>query len=390
VGLIMAAFLIVAGLTGSLLAWYEELDAVLNPQFHQLQAPAPGAAPLDPLVLRQHVAQRYPGAEASVVWLRVKPDRGQVFFLLGKPDPATGVVEEPANDEVIVHPYTGEILGERRWGDITQGPMNLMSFIYRLHYSLALDTLGRYLFGGVALLWTIDCFVGAYLTFPPRARGPGTGRSWLARWRRAWILRRGVGTYKLNFDLHRAGGLWLWAVLFVLAWSSVSFNLSAVYRPALSWFLPMQADPRDLPTGGREARPPALGWFEAREAGRRWMAEQARLHVFTIDGEDWMAYDASRRMYRYDVVSSLDVNRRNGDTRVHFDADTGALRGVWLPTGAASGDTFTTWITSLHMAALWGWPMKLFVCAMGLAVTALSATGMIIWLRKRAGRRRAA
>lgn len=383
----MAAFLVVAGLTGSLLAWYEELDAALNPRFHRIRPPAADAVPLDPLVLRQQVAQRYPGAEVLTVWLDLKPDRGQVFYLAGKPDPATGRTEEPTNDEVIVHPYTGEILGARRWGDITQGPGNLMSFVYRLHYPLALDTVGRYLLGIVALLWMIDGFVGACLTLPPRARGAAARRSWLARWRPAWVLRRRAGAYKLTFDLHRAGGLWVWAMLFVLAWSSVSFNLSEVYQPALRWILPTQPDARDLPAGARDVRPPALDWFAARETGRRWMAEQARKHGFTIHREDWMAYDANRRMYRYDVISSLDVNRRSGDTRIHFDADTGALRGVWLPTGAASGDTFTTWITSLHMAALGGWPMQLFVCAMGLLVAMLSVTGVIIWVRKRTARR---
>ena len=42
-----------------------------------------------------------------------------------------------------------------------------MPFLYKLHYSLALGEVNSYLFGVVALLWTIDCFVGAYLTFPP-------------------------------------------------------------------------------------------------------------------------------------------------------------------------------------------------------------------------------
>jgi hypothetical protein len=42
------------------------------------------------------------------------------------------------------------------------------------------------------------------------------------------------------------------------------------------------------------------------------------------------------------------------------------------------------------MAALWGWPMKLFVCLMGLLVGWLSVTGVVIWTRKRAGRRQPA
>ena len=81
-------------------------------------------------------------------------------------------------------------------------------------------------------------------------------------------------------------------------------------------------------------------------------------------------------------------------TKLTFDAGTGEIKSLWLPTGAASGDTLSTWLTSLHLAAVGGvvagLPMKLFICAMGLAVAVLSGTGLVIWWKKRQGRRRAA
>ncbi|MGH8611842.1 MAG: PepSY domain-containing protein [Gammaproteobacteria bacterium] len=59
VGLVMAGFLLIAGLTGSLLAWNDELEAVLSPQLFRAAPPAPDAQALDPLVLRAHVAGHY-------------------------------------------------------------------------------------------------------------------------------------------------------------------------------------------------------------------------------------------------------------------------------------------------------------------------------------------
>ena len=41
------------------------------------------------------------------------------------------------------------------------------------------------------------------------------------------------------------------------------------------------------------------------------------------------------------------------------------------------------------MASMWGWPFKLFICAMGVLVTGLSVTGVLIWLRKRQGQAKA-
>lgn len=372
----MAGFLLVAALTGSVLAWLEPLDRAFNAAAHRVTARA-AASTLDPLVLREHVLRQYPGAQVATVRLDVKPDRGHPFY-----------VEHagPGDDEVFIDPATGAVLATRQWGDIGQGLKNLMPFIYRLHYALALDTVGRYLLGVAALAWTLDCFVGALLTLPPRQRHAAHRRPWLARWLPAWMVRWRAGGHRLNVDLHRAGGLWPWAMLFVLAWSSVAFNLVEVYQPATRILLGTQFDPRDLPRGIARPDPPQLDFQRARERGRALIAEQAALHGFTVHAEDWMAYDGARRLYRYDVRSSLDVNDHKGATRVHFDADTGALRGAWFPTGHAPGDTFTTWITALHMGALLGWPMKVVVCIMGLAVAMLSVTGVLVWARKRAAR----
>jgi uncharacterized iron-regulated membrane protein len=106
-----------------------------------------------------------------------------------------------------------------------------MPFIYRLHYSLALGN------GGCWPLawrrwWVVDCFVGFYLTLPVATKVPAR-QGWFARWAPAWAVRWGASRYKLNFDLHRAGGLWIWPVLLVFAISSVSFNLPQVYGPVM-------------------------------------------------------------------------------------------------------------------------------------------------------------
>ena len=44
---------------------------------------------------------------------------------------------------------------------------------------------------------------------------------------------------RLNFDLHRSGGVWVWLLLLILALTSISMNLPAqVMRPLVAKFLP--------------------------------------------------------------------------------------------------------------------------------------------------------
>lgn len=390
-GLALAGFLLLAALTGTLLVWYEELDAWASPHLLRVVPPTPQSPLLDPLELRQKVQLQYPGAYAAMAPLQQTPGHAVVVRLFGLPS-AAGQLKQLPNDQVFVNPYTGEVLGERKWGDIAQGMKNLLPFIYRLHYSLALDTAGETLLGIAALLWTVDCFAGAWLTLPAPTRDNSARQPppWLLRWWPSWKLRLRHGTYKRNFDLHRAAGLWVWAMLFVLAWSSVAFNLhNAIYDPVMRTPFAHQADGPSQVQSPQPRMTPKLDWAAARETGRQLMAAQARAHGFTMLDETLLVHDPRRGphgAWRYQVRSSRDIRDRWGSTQVIFDADTGELLQVWLPTGAAAGDTIRTWLTSLHMAALWGTPLRLFMTGMGLAVALLSVTGVWIWARKRQGR----
>lgn len=401
VGLVIAGFLLVAGLTGALLAWNDELEALLSPELFLVAPSVPGAPALDSLILRERVQLAFPEALAVHAPLTAQPGRALMFNLYPLADRASGIDAALADDQVFVDPHGGRILGARKWGDLTQGLKNLMPFIYRLHYQLALGVVGGRVFGVISLLWTLDCFVGLCLSLPAgggktvKSGQAGKGRqSWLARWRTSWRVRWGAGSYKVNFDLHRAGGLWAWAMLFVLAWSAVAFNLSEVYDPVMKTVFAHQEDSAALQPLPVPEFAPAIGWQAAREIGRRLMAQQARVLGYTVLREDALRYEPSAGVYRYGVVSSRDVGDRWGATKLTFDAGTGEIKNLWLPTGAASGDTLSTWLTSLHLAAVGGGvarlPMKLFICAMGLAVVMLSGTGLVIWWKKRQGRRRAA
>lgn len=384
-GLVLAVFLLLVGLTGSVLPFYRDLDKAISPDILTVDVPADRAA-MDPLALREQVLARHPEVRIDSVPLsREAASDALVFYVDGR-------FAELAYDELYVDPYVGKELGTRMWGDLSQGRVNLMPFVYRLHYSLGAGTPGRTVLGVVALLWTLDCFVGAWLTLPLRLpqRDGGLvrrGRRWWSRWLQAWRLRFDSGGYRFGFDLHRAAGLWLWAILFVMAWSAVSFNLSEVYRPVMgALFGPWQPAP-----ASDQQRPPLddrrIDWSQARERGRALMAELSASADFKVQREAALSLDRSAHAWRYVVASDRDVSQRRAATSIVFDARTGALVASHLPTGGGAAQTATTWMTSLHTARVGGLPMRLVVSATGLMVVGLCVTGVVIWSRKRAGRR---
>lgn len=384
-GMGMAGFLLVASLTGVLLAWNAELERLLSPELFLAPVPTSDAVAADPLLLRKKVLAAYPQAQAAFQPLKIAPGLALQFFLT----PRAGADGRPLplrDNQVFVDPYSGAILGSRNANDVWQGRKALMPFVYRLHYTLTLGVPGAWVFGVVALIWTIDCFIGFYLTLPIRARSANP-RPWHVRWWPAWKIRRGAGFHKLNVDSHRAGGLWLWPLLFVIALSSVALSLPLVYNPAMRAVFAHQPDDKSLPRLAQPLPLPPIDWAAAREIGRNAMGRQAASQHFDVIAEDWMFYDASRGIYRYAVTSSRDIRAVYVNSTLYIDARRGEVLGIWLPTGEAAGDTITTWLTSLHMAAVGGVPYKVLLSLLGVMVAMLSVTGIYLWWKKRLARR---
>ena len=355
-GLAMAAFLILVGITGSVLAFRSKLDRLINPELY-VKAP-PGLKLLDLATLAERAEQLAPDSRVGYFW--VDPDRA-TMSMVPRMNPATGKPYQSSFDHLILDPYTGRELGRYHMGDIRQGRVNLLSFIYDLHTSLATQSQTGWMFvGSVALVWTLDCFVAFCLTLPR-----GNGAFW-RRWKQAWRVKWGASGTRVNFDLHRAGGLWLWPLLFVFGWSSVMLGLRPVYERVTQHVFDYQSDSNImakfvLPS---PVEHPWLGWRAAQQAGERLMAEQATLHQFAVTRPYGMAYIAEYGLYTYGVRSSMDIRGNGWDTSIFIDGHTGELRDLGLPSGQHVGNTISTWLWGIHFADLCdSLPFRIFISA---------------------------
>ncbi|WP_274603680.1 PepSY-associated TM helix domain-containing protein [Polymorphobacter multimanifer] len=369
-GLTIALFLIVAGGTGSLLAFYPELERIAAPSFMLSET---SGQRLDPLVLRAR-AEAITGRQVDFVPLHIAA--GDTAIISVSPKPGAASLNF---DEIALDPVTGAERGRRTWGDITQGTVNLMPFLYKLHYSLAAGEWGQLALGLAALIWAVDCFVGWYLTLP----ATHVRRWW--HWRKAWAVRR-TSRAKLNFDLHRAGGLWLWPILLVFAWSSVGFNLEQVYSPVMKVVLGDAPSLADVRPQSEAMVQPRLDWAEARERGRQIVAQAGLRESFVMTRAEWLRLDRVRGVYIYAFQSDRDVYTRFVGGRAAFDANTGQLVHLKLPTGQFARTTFETWLFGLHIGAVLGLPWRIVVSIVGLGIVVLSVTGVLIWTRKRSAR----
>lgn len=136
IGLVLAGFLTMAGLTGAVLSWDHEIDEWLNADM--LETPARG--PLKtPLELAAAVQASEPRAEISYMTLGLVEGEAAMFMVRPRPDPATGQAPALGYDTVFVDPVSGHITGQRNGRSFALSQRNLMPWLRHLHESLLAD-----------------------------------------------------------------------------------------------------------------------------------------------------------------------------------------------------------------------------------------------------------
>lgn len=399
VGLVIAGFLFVSGVTGAVISWDHELDDLLNAHLTESHSVGPAISALE---LARQIEARDPRARATFIPLSAEEGESLSIFVQPRVDPATGRQYDLEYNQVFVDPVTGVEIGKRYWGaawPITSE--TFVSFLYVLHYSLhipefwGIDEWGMWLMGAIAILWTLDCFVGFYLTLPARRTETALraasverqlARGWRSRWAPAWKIKTSGSGYRINFDIHRAFGLWTWALLFTLAFTAFSLNLyREIFFPAMSVVSQVTPSPFDLrsPTSKHDPIEPKMGFAEIIEAAR---AEGQRRSWLEPIGAVYYApqYGVYGAMFFHpgDDHGAAGV----GPARLYYDGQDGRYLGDRVPWQGTAADIFVQAQFPLHSGRILGLPGRILISIMGIVVAALSVTGVVIWQRKRRAR----
>lgn len=352
-GLFAAFWLLLLGVSGSAIAFYDEFDRALNPDLWTVSATTPVVSGMG-AALRQAEAA-LPGFAPRFIDLPNRP--GASLTMLGT---APGGDGGPVSVQTFSDPRDGRLLGWRE-ERISLDRRHLMSTLYLLHTELLLHETGVWLIGLLSLLWIFDHVAGVVLAMP-RITGA------LSAWR---IAGRGLNLRRL-YDLHRAPSMWLLPLTLMIAVTGWCLSWHEESRAIVRLLTPVSERlHEDFPAVEPAARR-VVGPDEAVRMARAGGAgdvdsvlvlpAQAMWGVRSFDARD---IDDFGRLWTY--VSMVD----------------GRITGQRHDNGESAGDVFFAWQYPLHSGRAFGLMGKSIISALGIGTVVICITGVWLWWRRR-------
>lgn len=338
------------GITGSLLVFHKEIDALLNP--HLLARRSGEGAVSVPAVVAAVAASVGP-----VLRVDTPATREGVFRVQAR-DRTTGALAE-----AFVDPGTGRVLGRRAWRG------HLVAVVYDLHYALLLGRRGQDIVGIAGLALLVSIASGLYLWWPGRRKV-----------RQALQLKRQAPRVRRLYDIHKSVGLPAAALLAVTAVSGATMAFPDAARRIAQAVLPAAA-PQARAATAAGAHPDGPGLTRAIARARQIVPGA---HIRRV-----LLPDRNSDVYRIHLGRPADLLKSGGLNRIAIDAATGQVVEGRATSAFGPADWFLAAQFPLHNGEALGLAGRLVVFVLGLVPTMLYVTGLLLWRSRRRARRRA-
>lgn len=339
-GVILALYVAVIGITGSILVFGSELQAL------ELPNQWPGLSPdhaTDIAVVIDKLRLSYP--HTHIISIMAPTPAEPVFIAVLQTRPRT---------TVACHPRTGQILREvpRR--------KSRLDWIYDLHENLLARRSGRVV-NGIASTSLLLLIVTGLINWWPGVRF----------WRRALTVDFRRRWKRINFDLHSASGFWSLAFLVMWASSGIYFAWPDRVLSSIDRFSPIV-----------NSRPPAVTVDSAADIVKLdFHAMLIKAHAIdqgTLFKGIIFPYNR-RSPFEVLLSRSPGIGRDHEDT-VYFNPYNGQYISTWRYGVNKSLGDWIIWLQiPLHFGTHWGLGIKILWAALGLALPLLSVTGMLMY-----------
>ncbi|GJL61024.1 MAG: membrane protein [Nitrospirales bacterium] len=344
-GLLFGWLLFAIFFTGTLTVFDQEITYWMQPELHHV-----AHTPLNVNAAMHTLEQLAPQAERW--WIELPNERTPASTIRWSQD-GTSVSR-------VIDSQTGQPLTLRN----THGG----EFFYRFHYQLLLDEAGTWIVGAAAMAMLAVLVAGIvihhrifkdFFTFRP---GASSHRAWLDAHNVTSVL-----ALPFHFMITFTGLVIFWSI-YMPAGIQVQYdgNMDDFWAEAESFIEPERTNHKAPLVSLRDLE---------RQARRYWQGGQTRSIVVSHPGDSHALVHVYRRS---DDRLSL------YNDRVTFDGTSGALRTVWINSKPAYMTQSV--LSGLHFVQFGSSTLRWLYFGMGLAASAMIATGLVLWVVKRQGR----
>jgi len=350
IGLILTLYLIVIGVTGSILVFREELEGLAGLHPRGVLTNGPYA---DPVEVIANLRAAFPEARMTSLSAPTKLNPVYTAVLQGR---GRG---EGSGGNVSFDPITGKLLGRlprrlpRNWA--------WLGTVRNLHVTLLSGVTGRQVNGVLAGFLLLVNLTGMVVWWPG-----------LKGWTRALVVDFARTWRRVNFDLHRAVGFWTLGIVSFWGISGVYFGWSGQARAFVDRYSPLVT-----------ALPPVVR-VDLRPAS----APAADLHVMLAQATSLdpgatlrqISFPAGRRAPLEIAMQRPGTQGAEFADTLYFDPYDGRYLDIWRYGVNQSLGDWIIWLQiPLHFGTFWGLGVKILWAACSLSIPLLCVTGVLMY-----------
>jgi uncharacterized iron-regulated membrane protein len=342
-GVIAAVFLLLLGLSGSILVFENQIDRAINGRLCWVP---PDSHNLSLSDLKASLERSHPGYHVAGFSISERDDLAWSAFL----DPP-----QPKEDGlgVAINPHTGAVLG-------TDSDENrLVNKVHQFHTHLLAGQVGSEIMGWAGVFLLLLSLSGLILWWP----------------RKIFTVKRRSPGRRMIFDLHNTIGIYSSIFLLIFAATGIVIHWEKL---ASTWANHITHSPSLQPVPRPEPPPPGAVPIDpdrllaiAAEA-----APGARPTVLQLA-------DSPARPVRI-IMKYPEDHTPAGRTNIYLDSYSGKVLAAQVSRTAPVGFKITRmWNREIHTGDILGWPTQILACLVSLMLPVMSITGPLIWWTRR-------
>lgn len=363
IGLFLGLVFVLIGLSGSILAFREDIDERLNYSLMRVASPhnasfkiiseiyssAIQAIPKDAKVERL-MMPRHKNAAAILTYIVETDDLDSYFY------------------EVFINPYTAKVTGQRlKIHGEDQFSQPIIQILMAFHWTLLLGANNAYLIGFIGIFFFFSAFAGLYLW-------------WLKNknWRLGLTVKWQASSERITYDLHKNIGFYGSAFLIIMTATGAAMIFKPVTQKVTSLFSTVSGEPnfgKSKPSAQHEP----IHITQAIVIANR-VFKDGKIFSISLPNSPTGVFIVGKML-------DSEPNKSRTYRNVSIDQYSGEILQIQDPENFTAGEKLFEWLFPVHTGEIFGEYGRPVLLLIGLLPLALFTTGLMRWRQKRHSRK---